>query len=110
MGAQSLQCGFGEGRSKRNRNAANSQDAKERKHPMGNVLHQYANAVTALNSSSLEGRSDTFGEPNDIGIGIFLKAVRVIENEGGSLGTLLHPIVDAIKNPAAGHGCISRLA
>jgi hypothetical protein len=77
---------------------------------MGHILHQYAHAVSATNSTSLKGRGDTFGEPDNVGVGVFLEAVCVIKNERRALWTLLHPIIDAIKNPAAGNRCISRLA
>ena len=58
MAAQSLQRAFGKRGSKRDRHAADSQDAEKREYPVGDILHQNAHAVAPSNPTSLKAGGD----------------------------------------------------
>src|SRR5688572_23719469 len=108
MSAQSLQSALGKCGRKRNRDAPNAQDAQQREHPVGNVLHEDADAVSSPDAPCFKTCCNTVREPDHIRVGVLFESICVIEDERRTLWALLRPVTDSVKYPTARYGCISR--
>ena len=90
----------GQRRRKRNGDGPNTQDPEQREHPLGNILHQDADSISARHSTIMENARDEFGKVQYVGVAIFFDPIVEIEHEGQPAGLTTDPILQSIENPA----------
>ncbi len=110
VGAKPLHRTFRKRGSQRHNNTADTQDAEQGEDPVRDVLHENTHAVTPANASRFETGGDAIREPKNVGVGKFLKAIGVVENECGAVRSPFCPLFDAIEDPTSGNRRISRWA
>jgi hypothetical protein len=103
VSAQPLHGVFRKRGSKGHDNPTDSKNAKQGENPVRDILHQDAYTVALVNASRFKIGGNAIRKPKNVRVGVFLKPIRVVENECGALWTLLRPLVDLIEDPTAAY-------